>query len=89
MKNNLQIISSLLHLQYQNTTNSESRSQLQAAENRIDAMSIVHELMYNQSDYSQVYMQEYIQVLADRLSSEFGKNKDIKPHLQIEKGTPE
>lgn len=79
VKNNLNIISSLLNLQSSMIRSPEDA--LRAFENsrdRIMAMSLVHEKLYQSADYAQVDMQEYIGSLASQLLVAYGQGRPVR-----------
>lgn len=67
VKNNLQIISSLLQLQAQNLTDPQVIAALQESQNRIHSMSLIHKKLYTSSDLGQIDVMEYVQNLATSL----------------------
>ncbi len=58
VKNNLQIITSILHLEQNNTTDLEEFAR--QLENRILAISSVHEMMYLANSFSTVEMEQFL-----------------------------
>lgn len=60
VKNNLQIIASLLSLQSEKTDNPESKLVLQTSQSRIEAMSMIHENLYKSSKLSELNLRDYI-----------------------------
>lgn len=69
VKNNLQIIASLLHLQQSYTTNPETQSVLLDTENRLHSMELVHEESYEQERFEKVDLVQYLCSLGSYLSS--------------------
>ncbi len=69
VKNNLQIMASLLHLQQSYTTNPETQSVLLDTENRIRSMELVHEESYEQESFEKVDLVQYLCSLGSYLSS--------------------
>jgi two-component sensor histidine kinase len=67
VKNNLQIVLSLLHLTSATTTNEEARALLETSQARIFAMSLVHDEIYRTGDFSGIDMAAYIPRIADQL----------------------
>ncbi|GAB4434795.1 MAG: hypothetical protein Kow0031_16570 [Anaerolineae bacterium] len=63
VKNNMQIISSLLNLQLQQVDDSETRNLLKDSHNRIRTMALVHEKLYQSRSFSQVSLKNYVQEL--------------------------
>ncbi len=67
VKNNLQIISSLLYLQGNRIKDDQAREFIQDSRNRIDSMALVHEILYREIDFAGVNFAEYIKNLAMNL----------------------
>ncbi len=74
-KNNMQVISSLISLQSSSVSDSHVLQMFDDTKNRIRAMALVHEKLYQSRDLSSVNMKEYIRDLADAL---------IESHSQVE-----
>ncbi|MDP3000291.1 MAG: sensor histidine kinase [Bryobacterales bacterium] len=72
VKNNLQVISSLLSLQSNKVTDPATRALLQASQNRVRAMAMVHETLYRSHDLSAVDCAEYLRALAGPLYQSYG-----------------
>jgi PAS domain S-box-containing protein len=68
VKNNLQVISSLLNLQANATSNENVRSMLIESQNRIQAMALTHQLLYESKDFSRINLGEYLQRISDLIS---------------------
>ncbi len=64
VKNNLQVVSSLLYLQAQKTSNAEARRILEESRHRITSMVIVHEQLYASDNLAEINMAEYLEKLA-------------------------
>lgn len=63
VKNNLQIISSLLRLQANQSNNIEIEVQFKEAVNRISSMALIHEKIYNTDNLSNVDVENYLETL--------------------------
>lgn len=63
VKNNLQIITSLLDMQMRRISNKESVSILQDTIRRISAMSTSHNLLYASDDFSRINLSKFLQEL--------------------------
>jgi len=69
VKNNLQIVSSLFYLQAETIRNEALRALLRTSEDRIYAMSLVHEIVYNSPRLSTVDMGAYTEQLLSWLAA--------------------
>jgi PAS domain S-box-containing protein len=77
VKNNMQVISSLFHLQAGHPLNEDARAILKEAQVRIQAMSLVHEKLYKSAHLSQIDFGEYINSLALHLFHVYGVKADL------------
>jgi two-component system CheB/CheR fusion protein len=68
VKNNLQIVSSLLSLQADTVDNESLQDLLQESQRRIQAMSLVHQKLYASEDFSSIDVRMYIQSLLEDLA---------------------
>lgn len=85
VKNNMQIISSLLNLQSRYLNDEEAVNVLKESQNRVKSMTIVHEELYRSQDLSKIDFAEYIQRLLSGLFSSYGVNPEfIKPKVNVE-----
>lgn len=84
VKNNLAIIQSLLAFQQESITHGEERRHFEAAQMRIHAIALVHELLYKHEDFSAIKAYEYMHRLADFLHKQLAPEKPVvKQHLDI------
>jgi PAS domain S-box-containing protein len=67
VKNNLQIICSLLDLQSDSITDEKSRSYFLESQDRIRSMALVHERLYKSEDFTTIGFEEYIRDLCAHL----------------------
>jgi PAS domain S-box-containing protein len=75
VKNNLQVIASLLRLE---TSTSETAHQaLVDSQNRIHSMAMIHQLLYQSKDFAHVDFKQYLLQLADRLGQAYGSSERI------------
>lgn len=85
VKNNLQVISSLLDLQAQYIRDPQALQSFQDSQIRVKAMARVHEQLYQSDDLAQVDFTRYIQNTASSLFSAYGgRSKGISFLPQIE-----
>ena len=86
VKNNLQLVASLLGLQKAGTDNEKTMSTLDDIRNRVNSMALVHDALYRSPDLENVDISSYIQDLADTLQSAFRHNE---VPIQIKTDIPE
>lgn len=84
VKNNMQIISSLLNLQSYQVQEEETRDILKDSQGRIKAMSMVHEKLYQSPDLSHINVKEYVEKLVQDLFYSYEIKGHIDFHLEIE-----
>jgi PAS domain S-box-containing protein len=76
VKNNLQIISSLLNLQSNYISDRHTLEILKAGESRIYSMALVHDLLHRSQNSAQINLAEYVEELATNLSSAANLNSN-------------
>ncbi|MEF3275517.1 MAG: PAS domain S-box protein [Chloroflexus sp.] len=64
VKNNLQIVSSLLRLQAENISDERVSAAVQDSQNRIRALALVHEQLYRSESLAHIDIGEYLQSIA-------------------------
>lgn len=84
VKNNLQIIMGLLHLQSLATKNREARILFKESSDRIHSMGIVHEKLYQSDHFSDIDANDYFGTLVDELSRSYNINESgISIHKEV------
>lgn len=73
VKNNLQMVSSLLSLQTKNTRSKAVIDALEEGKSRVKAMALIHQKLYQNDDLSVIEMQGYIESLINSVQSVFKK----------------
>jgi len=85
VKNNLQIISSLLVLQEQYVKDERILHIFKDFQNRIKVMALIHQALYNSENLNKIYLSKYIKNLVNNLFKAYSANsKQIKLQLNIE-----
>jgi PAS domain S-box-containing protein len=74
VKNNLQIISSILSLQEAKVDDAASREILADSRNRIKSVALIHEKLYGSRELSSIDFAEYITSLMSHLARSYGGN---------------
>ncbi len=87
VKNNLQIILSILNLQSSKLDNRYSKDEFLKLENRIKAISKTHEILYQNDNIEIINMKEYIKKLCMDLNISYSL-KDIDFKLNIDANMP-
>ncbi len=67
VKNNLQVVSSLLNMQARNATDEETKGILSESRDRIMTMSLIHSQLYEGSDLAEINMKEFVDRLLGQL----------------------
>ena len=84
VKNNMQIISSLLLLQSQNIVDQKYLDIFNDINNRILSMALIHEKLYESENLAQINIQEYINDLASNLMDSYGRKGNAKIEINVE-----
>ncbi|MDF2452587.1 MAG: hypothetical protein K0S26_2091 [Bacteroidota bacterium] len=71
VKNNLQIISSLLKLHADQVKDSNFSRLVEDSQNRIISMALIHEMLYANSDLSKINLAQYTKSLFEKLQSTY------------------
>lgn len=75
VKNNLQVISSLLHLQRAKVVDPAARRAFQESTDRILSMAMIHERLYRSDDLAEVRLDEYVGDLTRNLATTFDADR--------------
>lgn len=84
VKNNLQIINSLINLQSSYVNDPKSIELFREIRNRIRTISLIHEKLYKSKDYRNINIKEYINMLVENLISTYSFKKTIELKLDLE-----
>jgi PAS domain S-box-containing protein len=83
VKNNMQIISSLLSLQSAYLNNKQLQDILKESQNRVKSMALIHEKLYQSEGLAKINFSEYIRNLTYDLFSSYATDTNIKLNLEI------
>ena len=85
VKNNLQIVSSLLSLQSNHLADQQALQAVRTGQQRIDAMSLIHRSLYQEENDNpnMVRMQAYVPALAENVMQSFGRS-GAQVRLQVQ-----
>lgn len=84
VKNNLQVITSLLRLQSHELTNAEAIDKFNDTTNRVLAMAKIHEKMYQSERLSHINMKDYFTNLAIDLKDSIQLEQEIQMNIHCE-----
>lgn len=84
VKNNFQIISSLMNLQKMAVDEPKVDSILNETQQRINSMSLVHELLYKHDEVDKIDISEYVLELVDSIEKSYNNaKKTIRYHIEM------
>jgi two-component sensor histidine kinase len=84
VKNNLQVISSLLRLQAETARDKETAAFFLDSQERVRAMATVHEHLYGSSDLARINFPAYVAALTRNLYRTFGSASDQPPTIRVD-----
>lgn len=83
VKNNLQVISSLLYLQAESLTDEAAIDAVRQGQHRVEAMGLIHQRLYSTEDVRGVDIQGYFEQLCEEILTVFG-SEDSEIDYQVE-----
>ena len=87
VKNNMQIVVSLLRLQEKNIQNKEARTALNESQLRVKALATIHEILYQAEDLARIPFNKYMTQLIKHLSVAYGVSRnDIQININVTSG---
>ena len=81
VKNNLQIIASILELQNAKLDNKELNDILEQGQNRIQSMALIHQQLYQSKNLSDVAIEKYLKTLINHIAI-LNNNSNIKFNIK-------
>ena len=84
VKNNLQIVMSLLNSQSIYIDNAAALTAIHDSQHRVHAISLIHQKLYNSENVSSIHMSFYIRELVSYLSDSFDTGQRIRFELNVE-----
>lgn len=84
VKNNLQIVASLLNLQASRIRLPEARAEFQSARDRVRALATVHRHLYAHGELHTINMRTFLLELCEQLFQAMGETVDGRLHLEID-----
>jgi two-component sensor histidine kinase len=88
VKNNLQVVSSLLNLQSQSVADEKAKAAIIEGKNRLLSMVLIHQRLYHNENATQIFMPEYLRDLVDNIEFTYQSDErtdvitfDVEPIL--------
>lgn len=84
VKNNLQIVSSLLNLQSAGVTDQTALAAVQESRNRVRSMSLIHQKLYQGEQLASVEMKDYFETMGEAMLQSFGEHTErVKLNVEM------
>jgi two-component sensor histidine kinase len=83
VKNNMQIISSILSMQSRNIDDPKLKEVLQESQNRIHSMALIHENLYNHKNLANIMFSTYIKSLTGNIARTYS-NQQANIHFDYQ-----
>jgi two-component sensor histidine kinase len=86
VKNNLQIVSSMLSLQQEGLADAKASEALEDSRRRVQALSLIHETLYQTSDFAEVDFGTYASHLVPEIISSYPNCSLVKVRVEVQTG---
>ena len=83
VKNNMQVIYSLLNLQAKNVADQSVRAMFEEARNRVNSMALIHERMYRSEDLAHIDFKDYLENLVSGIADTYDR-RDVVLSVEME-----
>jgi PAS domain S-box-containing protein len=77
VKNNMQVIYSLLNLQAKGIKDQEVRTMFEETRNRVNSMSLIHEQLYRSTELASIDFKEYLKALVSGIAKTYSRQEVI------------
>lgn len=84
VKNNMNIVTSLLNLKKEISDSQEVKEALEDCRNRVFSMALVHQTIFNNNSIVELNFKAYIESLTTEIKNSLGSNKPVEIHLNTE-----
>lgn len=81
VKNNLQVVSSLLDLQSRGIEDEEALATFMEGQNRVKAMALIHQKLYQNENLATINFKEYSKLLSTELAAVYQSNKKVRTEI--------
>jgi len=82
VKNNMQVISSLLSIQSSKTNDPQMREHFEQCQNRIRSMALIHEHLHSASSFAELDMSAYLELLTTQLLRSSNQRISLELHVE-------
>ena len=83
VKNNLQVISSLLNMQSRFVRDAEDLDAFRASMDRVRSMALIHDKLYRSSNLASIHFPDYVKDLCSELLRTYAFGRDIKMNISV------
>ena len=85
VKNNLQVVTSLLNIQQRRIKDPEAITAIQESKNRVESMALIHQSLYQNNDLSNINSHDYIHQLVEYIFKTYSIDKNkINYNIKVE-----
>lgn len=85
VKNNLQVVSSLLSIQGREITDDKALQAVNESKNRVHSMALIHQFLYGEQHLSSIDMRAYMQELGQSLFSTYSVDHElVELHIEVD-----
>lgn len=77
VKNNLQVVSSLLNLQSHSIHDHDTLKAVKEGQNRVKSMALIHKKLYQSDQLTNIDFQEYLEQLGEQLCTSYGISPQV------------
>ncbi len=84
VKNNLQVIMSLLYLQSKRISDPGTAEVFRLNRNRIRSMALVHERLYKSNNFAKINFNEYVKAILHELVKSYSLQSKIEYHIRMD-----
>lgn len=84
VKNNMNIVTSLLNLKKEISDSREVKDALEDCRNRVFSMALVHQTIFNNNSIVELNFKAYIESLTNEIKNSLGSNRSVDIHLDAD-----
>lgn len=84
VKNNLQLVSSILYIQSHHLKDEAAKAAVREGQSRIKSMSLIHQKLYANDAFSMIDMNDYVTDLAQILNNTYQPQHDVTQAIEVD-----